>query len=282
MTKSTSRPLDYLVIGHVAKDLVDGGFTVGGTVSYASITARNLGLKVGIITSFAPDFDPRGALEGIEILCLPSPSTTVFQNLYRDGRREQFIRGHARPIRAQDIPPEWRRVPIVHLGPIAREVDESVVQLFSQSLIGITPQGWMREWDEKGRVFPRIWMGMEKVLPWARVLVFSEEDVARDEAIIQAYARVIEIVVVTQAARGATVYWRGQPRHFPARPAREVDPTGAGDVFAAAYLIKLHETGDPWQAARFANVVASFSVEGPGISGIPTRSQVERWLSLHG
>ena len=61
---------------------------------------------------------------------------------------------------------------------------------------------------------------------------------------------------------------------------REVDPTGAGDVFAAAYLIRYHETGDPYEAAQFANLVASFSVEAPGTEGIPTRDEVLTYLSL--
>jgi sugar/nucleoside kinase (ribokinase family) len=66
----------------------------------------------------------------------------------------------------------------------------------------------------------------------------------------------------------------------PGFPAVEVDPTGAGDVFAAAFLVRLQETEDPVQAARFANAVASFCVEGPGVAGIPTREQVEERLSI--
>ena len=49
-------------------------------------------------------------------------------------------------------------------------------------------------------------------------------------------------------------------------------------MFCAAYLIHLHETGDPYASARFANCVASFSVEGLGISTIPTRAQVDERL----
>jgi sugar/nucleoside kinase (ribokinase family) len=43
-------------------------------------------------------------------------------------------------------------------------------------------------------------------------------------------------------------------------------------------MIRLTETGDPCQAAQFANAVASFSIEGPGVSGIPMRQQVEYYL----
>ena len=43
-------------------------------------------------------------------------------------------------------------------------------------------------------------------------------------------------------------------------------------------MIRLLETGDPCQAADFANVTASFSIEGTGVSGIPLRSQVTAYL----
>jgi 1D-myo-inositol 3-kinase len=89
----------------------------------------------------------------------------------------------------------------------------------------------------------------------------------------------VETMVVTQSKRGATVYVRGQhPHHFPAFAATEIDPTGAGDVFCAAFLVHLAETGDPYSSCRFANCVASFSVEGIGISTIPTREQVDERL----
>ena len=45
---------DFLAIGHAAKDLDgDGGFTIGGTVTYAAATARRLGLRAAVVTSAA-------------------------------------------------------------------------------------------------------------------------------------------------------------------------------------------------------------------------------------
>jgi sugar/nucleoside kinase (ribokinase family) len=54
-----------------------------------------------------------------------------------------------------------------------------------------------------------------------------------------------------------------------------VDPTGAGDVFAAAFLVRYRETGDPFASALFASCAASLSVEAPGLEGVPTRARVE-------
>ncbi len=269
---------DYLVIGHITKDLLDGGFTVGGTVTYSGLTAKNLGRRVGVVTSASPDLDLAEALPGIEVVNVPSSVTTTFQNLYRDGTRQQTIKAIAERITVEAIPTRWRHSSIVQLGPLAQELDEEVVHLFKDSLIGITPQGWMRQWNDEGRVSPVVWAAPEKALPYAKVLILSEEDVGGDVALIQEYVKLTEIVVVTAGWKGSTVYHRGQKQYFPAREVVEVDPTGAGDVYAAAYLVRLEESGDPWEAAHFANCVASFSVEKPGVAGIPSREQVEACL----
>ena len=66
----------------------------------------------------------------------------------------------------------------------------------------------------------------------------------------------------------------------PAMPLeRVVDPTGAGDVFAAAYLVGYRETGEPLEAARFASCAASICVEAGGLAGVPTLGQVNARLA---
>lgn len=268
-------PVDYLVIGHVTKDVLDGGFTVGGTATYSSLTARNFGCRVGVVTSADPGLDLDSVLRGVTVVRQTSAATTTFQNIYVDGMRHQFIRAVADDIRAETVPAVWRYTPIVHVGPVSQECCAAeLVRMFTGALLGITPQGWMRQWDVEGRVFPRLLTEPERVLPVARVVILSEEDVGGDLALVESYAQLVDILVLTAGWRGATVYHRGQVRHFPARDVREVDPTGAGDIFATAYLICLKETGDPWTAAQFANCVASGSVERAGLDSIPTPEEI--------
>ncbi len=88
-----------------------------------------------------------------------------------------------------------------------------------------------------------------------------------------------DCLIVTDGWHGASVYQSEEVTRIPPRAAREVDPTGAGDVFATSFLLRLAETGDPLVAARFANVVASMSIEAPGMDAIPTRAEVENWLA---
>ena len=118
-----------------------------------------------------------------------------------------------------------------------------------------------------------------KLLSRADVVIISEHDVA-DASVIQDWAARARMLVVTLGERGCDVYRAGEVYHSAAfKAGAEVDPTGAGDVFAAAYLWHLHTSGGDWKtAADWANCVASFVVEKRGVSGAPKLVDVEqRW-----
>lgn len=276
--------IDYLVIGYICKDLLPQGYCIGGTVAYSALTARNLGQRVAIVTSAATDFDIRSGLDGVQVHIQASPATTTFENVYSQGIRQQFLRGVADRIRANSIPSPWQQATIIHLGPLAQEVDESVAGLLHtanpDALLAATPQGWMRQWDASGRVSPKQWD--ESALPAnVRVVIFSKEDIGDDEARFEACARRFEMAIMTDGRHGSTVAWHGEVRHFPAHPTVEIDPTGAGDIFAAAFLVALKETGDPWRAACFANCAGAASVARAGLDGIPTPDELAQCRGKH-
>jgi sugar/nucleoside kinase (ribokinase family) len=87
---------------------------------------------------------------------------------------------------------------------------------------------------------------------------------------------------VTRGRRGLRVYSGADIYDLPAFPATEVDPTGAGDVYAAAFLIALREKKPVVAASRWAACAAALSVEGPGVQGIPTRRALEARLKAYG
>lgn len=275
--------LDYLVIGHVAKDIVPGGHALGGTVTYAAITAHRLGLRAGIVTAADEGFigAVSAATQGIALHARPSPQTTTFENIYGDAGRTQFLRARADPLTIDDVPAEWRDARIVHLGPLVGEVDAGMLRQFTGALVALTPQGWLRQWDAAGRVSPRAWDDALAVLSQVDVLIFSPEDVGHNWDLIHAYTRAAPLAVLTLERHGALVFRRDEGRWIMPREARVVDPTGAGDVFAAAFLAAYQEQRDAFAAARFANVAASFSIEGHGVSAIPNRLRLQRWFKQH-
>jgi sugar/nucleoside kinase (ribokinase family) len=92
----------------------------------------------------------------------------------------------------------------------------------------------------------------------------------------------LPILFFTLGDRGSRLWSGGHWQKVPAFPAREVDPTGAGDVFAAAFLARYIETNDIAQSSLFAAAAAAVSVEAVGTAGIPSRAQVEERLHRDG
>jgi hypothetical protein len=264
---SVPRAIDYLVIGHLARDGVGPGSRLGGTAAYAGVTAAAMGRQVGVVTSTATDLDLE-PLSKIELAISPAPSPTSFENHYENGGRRQRLNSLANPLGFEDVPATWRQAPLVHLAPIAGEVDPFLVQRFPNSFIGITAQGWLREWDHEGIVYPSSFEAIKDVLSSADAVVVSLEDLGGDRRAAEAMAGNCSLLAVTEGADGATVFQGGEARHIPTPACLEVDSTGAGDVFAAAFFIDFNLTGDPWLAARFANRIASASVAVVGVAPI--------------
>ena len=273
---ATIEPVDYLIIGHITQDVTPAGLSLGGTASYAALTARAFGLRVGIVTSCSLDLQPP-ELNGIAIARKPSPFTSTFRNTYTPTGRIQHILHVADLLSLEDVPPAWRSAPIVHLGPLANEIPANLVRAFPRSLVGVTPQGWMRAWDGDHIVSYRYWVESDQVLPHVQSCVMSVEDVRGDEEAISHFAALAPILVVTEGAAGSRVYWNGDVRFFRPPLTQEVDPVGAGDVFAASFFIKLLQTRDPWEAARFATLVGANSVTRVGILGVPTPSELRAY-----
>ena len=270
-------PVDYLVIGHVAHDLTPDGWRLGGTVAYAALTARALGMKVGIVTAYGKETSLE-ALNDIPIVSIESPRSTTFENIYAEHGRVQYLRAQAARLDLNAIPEAWRNAPIIHLGPIADEMDSVLPRGFSPALLGVTPQGWMRQWDKDGRVTRAEWKDSETILKQANAVAISREDVNGDDELIEHIAHQTQLLAVTEANDGCVLYWHGDRRRFRAPEVHETDATGAGDVFAAAFFVRLHKTRDPWEAARFATLVASRSVTRVGLAGIPTQAEIESSL----
>ena len=116
----TTEPIDYLVVGHVPQDITPTGLMMGGTVTYAALTAQALGYKVGIVTSARDDLD-LNPLNGIPVHLIPAEYSTTFKNQPTPFGRQQYLYHTAKTLAAGDIPVAWQTAPIIHahLGHIA-------------------------------------------------------------------------------------------------------------------------------------------------------------------
>lgn len=272
---------DFLAIGHVARDEFEGEATwrLGGTALYAAATAARVGVASALVTRVGPD--EKTALEarckelGIALHALPSSVTTTFAFRYVDGRRMLRLKARARGIAPSDVPSDWRATRAIVLGSIAHELDRTLFGTTSAAANVLVAQGYLREWDADGAIRPRSWEDADEIVPLVSGVVISEDDVAGDLTAPRRWAR-SGTVYVTLAERGVLVLDRGTERTIAGYPAeRVVDPTGAGDAFAAGLAIALADGRAPDDCARFANAVASFAVEDVGMAGLADRARVD-------
>ncbi|MBN1956332.1 MAG: ribokinase [Anaerolineae bacterium] len=277
MRPADETTLDYLAVGHVTWDWKpEAGLAVGGTAAYAALTAQALGCRVGVVTRAAPDLDLAAALPGVQVVRAPSPITTTFHNQHTPEGRRQVLRAVAAPLGPDILPREWRTAHLLHLGPVAGECDPAWAAHFPAAFVGLTPQGWLRQWDAQGHVGPAPWEDAGPLLRRADAVVLSDEDAAGDGALVAAWASQARVLALTRGAAGCTLFVAGEARQFDAFPATEVDSTGAGDVFAAVFFVRLWRGDGPGAAARWANCLAAASVSRRGLAGVPTAAEVAR------
>jgi len=270
---------DILIVGHIVKDITPSGPRPGGGAYYAAVQALRLGLRVGVVTACGGDFEPAAVLPDADWQVRAAPATTTFENVYAGGHRRQRAVAAGPCLGMDDIPPAWRRAPISLLAPVLHDVDSSLPgQLAALAgLTGLGAQGWLRRL-EGDRVLPGEVEPMPRWLAGDAVFV-SDEDVEDPEA-VAVWRESVPIVVLTRGPLGCTVWHPGGRAEVPAfDPEPEVDPTGAGDVFAAAFLVRMRETGDPVLAGRFAAAAARFAVEGEGAAAIAGRQTIEALLA---
>lgn len=275
----TSISPDYLILGHITRDNTPQGPILGGTSSYSSLTAHRLGQKVALVTSVGEDIPSLAPLNDILIKYSVQPSSTTFENSYRNGVRYQKWLSSSAPLTEADIPHAWRQAPIVHLAPIGQELPPALCGQFPHSLVGVTGQGWLRGRDGGMNVIYQPHPELETWLSAIDVMVLSLSDLFGDQEALRHLLTSVKLGVETLGPDGCRLYHQGEVHHVPVQPQKEVDPTGAGDIFAAAFFIKYRQSGHPIQAAQFANACASLSVTQVGLAGVPTLAEVEAHLA---
>lgn len=270
---------DYLAIGHVTEDVWrDGSRTPGGTVMYSSRTARAIEPRVAVLTAASKTFDT-SAYTGVDVYRVDSPNTTEFENIYAGGHRTQVTRPSPVVLNASHLTPELAKSRIAHLAPVCNEISVDLLRKLSdEAFVGLTPQGWMRRWDAQGRVtqHPDQWENAGAYLKRANAVVTSIEDVAGDWDVLYRWAEKTHLLVVTVGPKGCIAFVDGKSSAFPAPQVEEVDPTGAGDVFAATLYIELQKHGDVARACDIANCIAANSVTKPQLQGLPTPQDIKR------
>jgi sugar/nucleoside kinase (ribokinase family) len=251
-----------LVCGHVTLDRYGEEMLPGGSAYYAGQAYHALGARVSVATAAGADF-PRGALEGVEAQVAPARSTTSFENRYAlDGRRSQLVTALAPPVDPAALAPAWRTADVLHLAPIAAEIDVRIWrQAVRARIVGVGLQGLVRAVLPGGEVAQPRWEFDPDHLAGVGAVFVGEDDLAGQGDLLDRLASAVPIVAFTKGERGCEVITRGRTQRVGVFRTREVEPTGAGDVFAAGFLLALARGESPVEAARLGTAAASVVVE---------------------
>jgi sugar/nucleoside kinase (ribokinase family) len=277
MTSPGGEAYDYTAVGHVTIDVLpDGSRRPGGSAFYAALQAARLGARALIVTQGVPAeiealIEP---FEGeVELEIHRAPQTTTLQTTGWGGERRQRMLAWAGPMKQ----PVGVKSSILHLAPIARETPASVGG--AVEFIGLTPQGLVREWSTGGEISLIAPSPSPPALTprCCDALVLSDrERPACDSLIVQALERGA-IAAVTAQEEPTRILGAGEEERELEVPMIDHprDDLGAGDVFAAAFFLALHEGRPPLEAADFAHAAAAVRVSGEGASGIGSLAEVE-------
>jgi sugar/nucleoside kinase (ribokinase family) len=271
----------------------------GGALLYGALGATLWDARPGMVSVLGDDypadtlaaFRRRGAdLGGVQPLGRPGVRTWL---LY-EGHMRRLIHRLGCPTheevspRPELIPPEWNAAPAFHLAPMPFGVQRTLLASLSQQpgrFVSIDPH---REVDEET-------LGeWRDVLAHADAFLPGEDELRLDgahENPEQTLPRLINgrlrFVVFKRGAKGGILYDAHENRchRWAARARTVVDQTGAGDAFAAGFVLA-HLEGLPVEAClQRAVVTASFAIEAWGPDALLTAGRAEadaRWRDFYG
>jgi 1D-myo-inositol 3-kinase len=264
---SLRRP-QLLVLGHVTRDRFGAAQRVGGAAAFAAQAAVLLGIDTALVTVApprAPELDALRELPGLQVAVADSECITTFGHEFVAERRQLSLLECARALVWEDIPAAWRAPELLYAGPVAGECGEALLDRFPSTYgIGCI-QGWLRDPVVGRLVRPRRLSDDCRIPSVLRAVSFSASDHPGAGVIARKLAVGGVAVAVTRGRRGARVSWGQHQVHVPAAAANQVDPTGAGDVFALIFGLSLWAGFEPTEAARRAALAAARVVEGPGL-----------------
>lgn len=276
------------VIGSATIDrVVQGGaeeYKRGGVVAYAGLTFAELGVKTQVLTNVAAaDRAMLVALQqrGIAVYVGDSAATTRFVNYVDGDARRQVLLARAAPIAAAQLGPVLAGVEHVHLGPLhPDDLAEEVLAAIGASVrASLDIQGYVRriEGTQVGRGVAK---GLYAALQCADYVKADHDELelvlADCGLTLDQLMRDCSVAewVVTEGSHGGWVASRpGLRTKFASAPVATVaDPTGAGDVFFAAYIAyRLHRGAEIATAAQRAAALAARHVEGGFIDAATLR-----------
>jgi sugar/nucleoside kinase (ribokinase family) len=276
-------PRRVVMIGPVTWDEIDGERLPGGPLSFAARAAEAFGARLQFVVLAGPDAD-LSALSEHEVVVVEGTTTLKMDHHVVDGERS--IRVPITPervIEAADVPEAWFGCSDLVLAPLMPlEMNAAAIaEAVAAERLWVLAQGFQRVHAADGTIsfLDRPAAVLDELSgPATSVFLSTDETEPWSEGDVEALASRCARVIVTQGSSGAVVLSpRGGSEIAPA-PAAVVDTTGAGDVFATAFLLAFDHDADEAAAGRLAAGFAAASIELAGPQPLPSRAEIEARL----
>jgi sugar/nucleoside kinase (ribokinase family) len=234
----------FIAIGHLTFDvnIVDSGTPTshipGGAAAYAALTSHKHDISTGVISSVGEDYPVDLILKGIDVQVVESEHTATFANYYDSGDRTQVL-------------------------------------MASGNLSCLLPSGWLRRWGPDGAISHADTLPPFRGKKWDIIVVSESEIETLPE---QQLFDISDIVCVTRGDKGSRIWHEGSWIEVPVVYSNPVDFTGAGDIWAAAFAIAISEGQPIAQAGLYAAIASAIAIESTGLSGCPSRDQIQARL----
>jgi 1D-myo-inositol 3-kinase len=269
---------DLLVVGNYCHDelIHEGGKssqTLGGSAAYISSIVSPLGVDFHVIAKVGEDFRYGSSVLRRPIV-VSGGKTTRFTADFTSGERESRVHAVCAPITPSDITAKGRlTLACGVMGELLPETLEKLTGQSEQTFCDI--QGLIRALDDEGRVLhlplaQTAYMDLISRLTVLKVSRFESQFIDLEDV------RQKTTVILTEGAKGCTVYEKKREFHVDAFPAIEVDPTGAGDCFIAGFAYATIQGLDFKESLQIANFCGAQAVSQVGVPRIDRESLAAR------
>lgn len=254
--------MSILVAGHYCHDTVLDSAgehrALGGSAAYASAVLQAFGEPFEVAAKVGADF-----LYGEQVarkpLVVQNARTTSFVDDYRSGERRERVLAVCEPLLPSDLSGSYQ---VGMACGVAGEIPpETLARLRALCRVVVADaQSVLR------RITPRGEVCLSPLPEGAAAQLDFLKASKREAALLDvAKLRTQLTVVITDSARGCTVFTAREETRLPAFPAEERDPTGAGDCFLAGFAVGIARGLDALRAARIGAYCGARAVERVGV-----------------
>jgi sugar/nucleoside kinase (ribokinase family) len=268
--------------------LADGMGSCPGGIANLAIAASRLGLSTTLAAAFGDDvyadfcWNTLAGQEGVDLSHsrrFPGWHSPVTVSMVVNRDRAMVTHAHPAPMSATDL---LGSMPAAHCGFVHLEADAQpwIARAADSGMLMFADIGWdpVEEWS------PKVLEQLDRFhafLPNSvEAMAYTRTDDPHDA--LHALADRIPVAVVTCGGEGALAIdsTTGEEEWVPSFPVNAYDPTGAGDVFGAAFVLGTMHGWPLRQRLAFANLCAALSVQYVGGSlAAPGWGDIVDWRS---